>query len=177
MLFFTDPKRTPSPQAVIGRLPAGAAVVFRAFGDPDVLRQGPMLRRLAKARGVAFLVGGDARLARVLRADGLHLPERSVPARIDRRSWPKGFLITAAAHSLSAARRASHAGVDGVVISAVFPSASPSAGWPLGPMRLAFWAREIDCPTYALGGVDRGTALRLGLTGAKGFAAIDGFRT
>ncbi len=161
----------------MARLPRGAGVVFRAFGRPGALDQGRALRTLAREQGVIFLVGGDARLAWALRADGLHLPERSVPPRIDRRRWPRGFLVTAAAHSLAAVRRASIAGVDGIVVSPVFPSASPSAGRPLGPMTLAIWTREAHCPVYALGGVDQWTARRLRLTAARGFAAVDAFRT
>jgi thiamine-phosphate pyrophosphorylase len=177
MLFFTDPERTPSPERVMARLPRGAGVVFRAFGRPEGPVQGLALRRLARERGLVFLVGGDARLARALRADGIHLPERCLPARVDRRAWPRGFIVTAAAHGLAAVRRASDAGVDGVVVSAIFASASPSAGRPLGPMTLASWVRVAGCPVYALGGVDRRTARRLPPTGARGFAAIDAFRT
>ncbi len=161
----------------MSRLPRGAGVVFRAFGRPEALDQGRALRRLARERGLVFLVGGDASLARALRADGLHLPERWVPARVDRRPWPRGFIVTAAAHSLPAVRRASRAGVDGVVISPIFPSASPSAGCPIGPMTLAAWTRAARCPVYALGGVDIRTVRKIGLTGASGFAAIDAFRT
>jgi thiamine-phosphate pyrophosphorylase len=177
MLFFTDPIRTPSPERVMAGLPRGAGVVFRAFGRPDALERGRELLKLARRRGLIFLVGGDARLARALRADGLHLPERDVPHRVDRHVWPRGFLVTAAAHSPAAANRASRAGVDGVVVSAVFPSASPSAGRALGPMRLAAWTRSANCPVYALGGVDTRTVKRLPLTGVSGFAAIDAFRT
>ncbi len=161
----------------MARLPRGAGVVFRAFGRPGARDQGQALRRLARDRGLVFLVGGDARLARALRADGLHLPERWLPALVDRRPWPRGFIVTAAAHSLAAVRRAARAGVDGVVISPIFPSASPSAGRPLGPMTLATWTRAARCPVYALGGIDARTARRLKMTGASGLAAIDAFRT
>ena len=37
LLFFTDPERTPRPWETAARLPAGAAVVFRAFGRADAL--------------------------------------------------------------------------------------------------------------------------------------------
>ena len=161
----------------MARLPRGAGVVFRAFGRPEALEQGRALRRLARDRGLIFLVGADPALARALRADGLHLPERAIPSRVDRRSWPRGFLFTAAAHSLAAIHRASRARLDGVVVSAIFPSASPSAGRPLGPLTLASWIRAAKCPVHALGGVDRSTARGLKLTGARGFAAIDAFRT
>ena len=174
LLFFTDPERTPSPREVMERLPRGAGVVFRAFGRPEVIEQGPTLRRLARDRGLVFIVGVDAALARRLRADGLHLPERSVPTTIDRRSWPTGFIITAAGHSPVALLHAARAGVDGVVVSAVFPSASPSASRAIGMTRLASWARASKLPVYALGGVNSRNASRLVATGVQGLAAVDG---
>lgn len=174
LLFFTDPARTPSPGAVMARLPRGAGVVFRGFGRCELDDLAANLRDLARRRGLVFIVGGDARLARKVRADGLHLPERRLPEIIDRRGWPTGFIVTAAAHGPLAIRRAQRSGVDGVVVSAIFPSASPSAGHPVGVTRLAAWARSTTCAVYALGGVDARTAHRLAGTGIDGLAAIEG---
>lgn len=156
------------------RLPRGAGVVFRGFARPDLDELAADLRALARRRGLVFIVGADARLARKVRADGLHLPERWVPARIDRGCWPKGFIVTAAAHGPLAVRRAQRAGADGVIVSAIFPSASPSAGPPVGVTRLTAWARSTSCAVYALGGVNARTAHRLVGTGIDGLAAIDG---
>ncbi len=55
-----------------------------------------------------------------------------------------------------------------------FPSRSPSAGRPLGPIRLARLVRQAASPVYALGGVDADTVRRLGDTGVVGVAAVDG---
>lgn len=40
MLFFTDPDRTPRPWETAARLPAGSAVVYRAFGALECRRDG-----------------------------------------------------------------------------------------------------------------------------------------
>jgi thiamine-phosphate pyrophosphorylase len=68
-----------------------------------------------------------------------------------------------------AARRS---GVDAVVISPVFASASPSAGRPLGVRRFAAMVREAGVPCYALGGVNASTVGALSKSGAAGIAAI-----
>jgi thiamine-phosphate pyrophosphorylase len=88
-----------------------------------------------------------------------------------------GWLVTCAAHSLAAARRAGAAGCDAVVVSVAFPSASPSAGRPMGPVRLALLARRAGVPVYGLGGVNNKTARRLKDAGLVGLAAVGGFRT
>jgi thiamine-phosphate pyrophosphorylase len=173
LVFFTDPERTPDPLAVVARLPRGAAVVFRHFGDRRAIRQGPALARAARRRGILLLVGADAALAARLGADGVHLPERSVRiAGAIGRSRP-GWLVTCAAHSRAAIVAARRAGADAVFVSPVFDSASPSAGRPIGPVRFASLVRGAGLPVYALGGVGAATARRLTGSGAAGFAAVE----
>ena len=175
LLFFTDPERTPDAEAIAETLPRGAAVVFRAFGAADAVEQGRRLKAIARRRGLVLLVGADAKLAAAIGADGVHLPERLAHrARSVRRP---GWTVTAAAHSLRAARAAQAAGADAAVVSAVFPSRSPSAGPPIGPIRLARLARDAGLPVYALGGVDNKKARRLLDAGLVGLAAVDGLKS
>jgi thiamine-phosphate pyrophosphorylase len=177
LLFFTDPARTPDPARTAANLPRGAAIVFRAFGAPDAEAQGLRLKAVARARGLVLLVGADPRLAARIGADGVHLPERAAGlARRIRQAHPR-WIVTCAAHSLPAARRAAQGGADAAVVSAVFPSRSPSAGPPIGPLRLASLVRRAGLPVYALGGVNDATAGRLRAAGLAGLAGIDGFRT
>lgn len=163
LLFFTDPKRTPDVAAVAERLPAGAGVVLRTFGGPA-----PAIRR----RGLTLLVGANEQLAAALKADGLHLPERMTAAIPRLRARHRDWIITVAAHSPRAVRRARSA--DAVVLSTIFASRSASAGRPIGPARLAAVARSSRVPVYALGGVDMKNARRLRATGVIGIAAIEG---
>ena len=177
MLFFTDPARTLDPETIARRLPPGAAVVFRTFGAPDADPLGARLKVIARQRGLLLLVGADWALAERLGADGVHLPERLAHlARRLKTAHPR-WIVTTAAHSLVAARRALASGADAVVVSAVFPSRSASAGAPIGPLRLAILVRRAAGPVYALGGVDNKKARLLKDTGLVGLAAVDAFRT
>ena len=177
LLVFTDPQRTPDLEAAARALPAGAALVYRAFGAPDAEAQAKRLLALVRARRGLLLVGADADLAASIGAAGVHLPERAAfQARRIKALWPE-WLVTAAAHSPRAARRARTAGADAAVVAAVFPSRSPSAGRPTGVLRLAAIARAAGLPIYALGGVNDLTAGRLRGIGLAGLAAVEGFRT
>jgi thiamine-phosphate pyrophosphorylase len=172
---FTDPARTPDPAALARRLPKGAALVFRAFAAADAEAQGRRLRALVHARGGRLLVGADAGLAARIGADGVHLPERAAARARALKAGRPGWIVTAAAHSLTAARRARAAGADAAVVSAVFPSRSPSAGAPIGTLRLAAVARRAGLPVYALGGVNELTARRLKDLPLAGLAAVAAF--
>jgi thiamine-phosphate pyrophosphorylase len=70
--------------------------------------------------------------------------------------------------------RGARAGADALVVSPIFPSASASAGKPLGPLRLARLVRLSRVPVYALGGVNERTARRLLGVGVAGLAAVEG---
>ncbi len=174
--FLTDPDRTPDPAAVIARLPRGAGVIYRAFGAADAEAVAGRLRRLTARRGLVLLIGADARLAAKVGADGVHLPERLMalagPLRRRRPAW----LITAAAHSSWALTRCGRLGLDAALVSAVFESRSPSAGRPIGPVRLAALARGARGAVIALGGVNNETAPRLIGAGVHGLAAVEGFQ-
>lgn len=172
LLFFTDPIRTPDPEAVAARLPSGSAVVYRAFGAPDAEARARRLRAITRSRGLTLLIGQDIALAERIGADGVHLPERlACRAAALKRSHPR-WIVTAAAHSLRAARRR---GADALVLSVALPSRSPSAGPALGPLRLAARVRAAGGFAYALGGLNNKTARRLIGAGLIGLAAVEGF--
>lgn len=175
LLFFTDPERTPDIEAAARRLPRGSAVVYRSFGAPDAELRARKLLAITRSRGLLLLIGADAALAARIGADGVHLPER-LACRARRLKRP-GWIVTAAAHSAAAARRGLIAGADAVVVSAVFPSASPSAGKPIGPLRLAAIVRMAGGPVYGLGGINDKTARRLTPASLVGLAAVEALRT
>lgn len=173
LLFFTDPARVPDPEAVAGRLPNGAGVVFRAFGAADALDRGRRLRGIADQRGLILLAGADAVLAEAIGADGVHLPEGArnlAPSLRDRRP---DWLVTVAAHNRDAVLAASALGADAVVVSPVFASNSPSAGLPLGLDVLRALVTATDTPVYALGGIRAATVEGLKNIGIVGLAAVE----
>jgi thiamine-phosphate pyrophosphorylase len=171
--LVTDPARTPDPVAAARALPRGAGVIYRPFGAAGALETALALKQVAVRRGLVLLVGADARLAAAAGAHGVHLPERLARQAPDlRRAHPR-WLITGAAHDRAAILRARRLGLDAVLVSAVFPSRSPSAGAPLGPIRFAALIRGAGVPAIALGGVNARTAPRLIDTGARGLAAVE----
>ena len=172
LLLFSDPSRTPDLRALAKRTPRGAALVYRGYGELGSEAVARRLKGLLQARGAYLVVGGDWRLAVKVGAAGVHLPQAL--AHLAPRLRGRFKIVTAAAHSLSAARvKGPHA----VVVSTVFASLSPSASKPMGPIRLAMLVRSARRPIYALGGVANATAGRLLQTGVIGLAGIDGFKT
>lgn len=172
LLFLTDPDRTPDPIAAIKTLPEGSGVIYRHFGSSDRFETGARIAAVCRARKLSFLIAADPSLAAALEADGVHWPEKQLHHA---RHWRGYFQIqTASAHSRRAISRAAQAGIDAVLVSAVFPSRSPSAGAPLGAARLRRLSRIAPLPLYGLGGVSESNAARIanraGLSGISGIA-------
>lgn len=177
LLFFTDPERTPRPWETAARLPAGAGVVWRAFGRADALDEGLRLRAATRASGVMLLVGLDADLAEAVEADGLHLPESAQALAPAVRARNPGWRLTGARHAPRPG--VSGAGwigpelsaLDAVVLSPVFPAGGVSAARPaLGIEAFSRLAHDIGRPVYALGGVGPDQAEALASSTASGAA-------
>jgi thiamine-phosphate pyrophosphorylase len=169
LYFFTDPQRTPDPCAIARRLPRGAAVVYRHFGAFDRARRARELRAICNARGLALLIGADPDLARASGADGVHWPERLLPAQ-----HGDFRLVTGAAHGAAAAARCAAADLDACILSPVLETASTSANPALGLFRASQIARATLIPVIALGGIDSDAARRLPGRGFAGIAAVSG---
>lgn len=172
LLVFTDPRRTPDCLALARALPPGAALVFRPFGDERLLRQGPALAQVCRERQIRLLVGADPSLALALGADGVHLPERLLWRVMPIKRQQPRWLVTLAVHSAKGLMLAAQMGADAAVYSTVFPSASPSAGPPIGVIRFSRLCRLAAVPVFALGGIRPGTVMRLNHSGAAGIALM-----
>ncbi|MFW5659869.1 MAG: thiamine phosphate synthase [Oceanicaulis sp.] len=166
LLVLTDPGRTPDPAILARRLAPGTGLILRTFGEPRIEAAAFEIADIARARALTLLISADPALARRCGAHGVHWPQWSAP----RQPWP-GALTTASVHDPAALRRA-QGRVNAVLISTVFASDSPSAGRPMGPFRLAAWARRSGVPVYALGGVSLATVGRLQGLGVAGVAAV-----
>lgn len=175
VILVTDGDRLDDdPAAAVARLPRGAAVVLRHYRYPERRRLATRLAVMCRRRGIRLLIAGDPRLAVAVGAAGVHLPEAMVgtlAGRGSRQRQPR-WLVTAAAHSPGAMRRAAFAGADAVLVSPVFATASHPDATPIGPLRFAAMVRTSPLPVYALGGITQATARRLGGSGACGFAAV-----
>jgi len=170
LMFLTDPKRVTDPVAVATALPPHSGVILRHFGLADQIKLAAPLAETCRARGHVFLIANDPDLAKRVDADGVHWPERSLA---NARRWGGKFAIqTASAHSRRAIWHAHQASMDAAFVSAIFPSNSPSAGRPIGPIRFRTLAAKAPLPLYALGGISAATASRV--TSYGGLAAIEG---
>jgi thiamine-phosphate pyrophosphorylase len=173
LILLTDETRRPDPRAAIERLPPGSGVIFRHYGHPRRAGVAKELAALCRRRRLWFIVGGDARLALAVKADGLHLRERDLARRI--LPAARRLFVTAAAHSRSTLVAARRKGADAALLGPVFETPSHPGAPVLGPLRFGLMTRASPFPVYALGGIGPQNARRLLGRGAAGIAGIGAF--
>ncbi len=173
---MSDPDRTPDIISAAKSLPKGAALIYRHFGKAGHTEEARELREITAQRKIQFLIGHDTELAETIGADGVHFRrdgELALPRewRARRPDW----LIT-----MAGLKQGSYWGdlalLDGLFISSVFPSNSPSAGAPIGIPSFTDMADRLNAPIIALGGIKPSNAHQLLGTGAAGIAGVEGFK-
>jgi thiamine-phosphate pyrophosphorylase len=172
LILFTDDERLPDPLGAARALPRGAAVIVRAQDAAQRRRLAFALRDVARARSLFLLIAGDVELARMVGADGVHLPQARIGEAAALRARGR-WLVTAAAHGPEAWRKAGY--VDALILSAVFATTSHRGRAALGPARANLIARRSPKPVYALGGITAQNADRLcGFCGIAAIGALKG---
>lgn len=166
--LFTDSVRLPDPRPAAARLPKRiSGVVFRHDDAPDRAALGRDLARICRARQLALVVAGDARLAAALGA-GVHLRGGRWPGVVR----PQYCLVTSSAHSAVQLRRARRAGARLAFLSPVYATTSHPGARALGPHRWAELARRAEIAVAALGGIDGQSVRRLPGWLCRGIGAI-----
>jgi thiamine-phosphate pyrophosphorylase len=177
LVFMSDPKRVTDLPKQLASLPPGCAVIYRHFGEPRRLITAKILRRITISRGQQLLIGGgDVALAEKVKADGVHFRRDAALKGPMKLRQDQPHLIITMAGLKSGDYSAPLSFLDGLFISSIFPSQSPSAGPPIGIENLAKLSQNLKAPIFALGGVTPKTAPDLLKAHISGFAAIDGFR-
>jgi thiamine-phosphate pyrophosphorylase len=156
-------------EAALAAAPPGAVVLQlrnKGLGGRELWRLAERLRELTARKGALLLVNDRLDVARIVGADGVHLPSSGLPVGAARRVAGEALLISAATHSLSEARMAALGGADLVTYGPIWPTPSkpelPAAALapgqgvvrPRGLAALGETVRAVPVPVFALGGVD-----------------------
>jgi thiamine-phosphate pyrophosphorylase len=105
-------------------------------------------------------------------ADGVHLPERCLPAHAVRSLVGDGCIIGRSVHSVEAASQAEREGADYVQVGPVFATASHPGAKPCGLGLVRTVAEAVSVPVIAVVGIDATRIPDVVDAGADGVAVI-----
>jgi thiamine-phosphate pyrophosphorylase len=153
------------------------AIVLRARrpGGP-LLDLADRLRTISAASGTRLLVHDRLDVARLTRADGVHLPSDGLPVRSARVHLGLDPLVGRSTHTPAEAAAALTDGADYVFLGNIWETATHPGRPPLGVTAITNAAAHPACPAHpaiiAIGGVTAARAALARAAGAWGVAAV-----
>ncbi len=127
----------------------------------------------AVIRGRALLVVNDRTdIALAIGADGVHLPEQSLPGQKARDVAGDGCIVGGSVHSVDAAISAEADGADYVQIGTIYKTASKAGREAAGPELISAVRKAVSVPVIAVGGITAENAGEAITAGADGIAVI-----
>jgi thiamine-phosphate pyrophosphorylase len=141
----------------------------RAISAAALTSRSRLLSDVAHARNALALVNDRADIARIVGADGVHLPEAGLPLSAARRILGPAALVGRSVHAPDDARRAADDGADFVFLGPIFATATHPDARPLG---LAALRGLTAVRVIAIGGITPERVARCREAGAYGVAAV-----
>jgi thiamine-phosphate pyrophosphorylase len=174
-----DRLRGRAPGAVVTALVRGGVRLLQFRGKNLTDREFVKLAReavaAAHAGGALLLVNDRPDVARILKADGVHLGQEDLTPRDARALLPPPSLVGLSTHDRTQVEAAKGEGVDYVAVGPVFSTGSKADPEPVVGLSLVAEARRlIECPLVAIGGITLGNAAQAMGAGADGVAVISG---
>ena len=131
-------------------------------------------RLLARARraGVTFVVNDRVDVAVAVGADGVHLGQDDLPARLARPLLRPGMVLGVSTHDVAQSHAARDAGADYVAVGAMFATTTKPDFLLVGPGLLRKLRPDIRVPLVGIGGITHDNVADVIRAGADGVAVI-----
>jgi thiamine-phosphate pyrophosphorylase len=162
---------------------AGAGVIQlrdKSLADRELLNRARRLRRLTAGSETLFIMNDRPDIARLSRADGVHVGQEELTVKDVRAIVGPEPLVGLSTHSIEQARAAALEGADYIGVGPTFPSTTKAFTTYAGLGLARQVAAEITLPAFAIGGVSpenvgqiRAAGLERVVVGAAITAAAD----
>ncbi len=130
------------------------------------------LRARCARASVTFIVNDRVDLAVAVAADGVHLGQEDLPARLARPLLRASMILGVSTHSVEQARAARDAGADYIAVGSMFPTTTKTDFQLVGPGLLRKLRGELRVPLIGIGGITPANVAQVIRAGADGVAVI-----
>lgn len=132
------------------------------------------IRKITQQSNTIFIVNDRLDIALAVAADGVHVGQRDLPARIVRQLIGNDKILGVSAETLDQAIQAEKDGADYLGVGPIFEARStkPDAGEPKGLLLLNTIREQCSIPIIAIGGITQFNARETIKAGADGIAVI-----
>lgn len=129
------------------------------------------LRDLTRRLGVTLWINDRTDIALAVKADGIHLGQKDLPAKVVRKIIPATMLLGITASTVELARQAELDGADCIGCGAVFPTHTKRVK-ELGTAALTDIRNAVKLPIVAIGGINADNAYLPLQCGVNGIAVV-----
>jgi len=139
----------------------------------DFYREADAALRVARDRHIKLIVNDRVDVAFALKADGVHLGQSDLPARVARHVLGPAAIIGLSTHNLEQARLAAEQPVDYIAFGPIFMTSTKEAPDPTTGLAALKSVRDVvDMPIVAIGGITLSNAGKVLKAGADALATI-----
>lgn len=149
--------RRPWVETVAAVLRGGAGIVQlreKELGDRELLERAALLRQMTRDAGALLFINDRPDIARLAKADGVHVGQDDLAAPDVRRIAGPDMLVGLSTHTREQIDAAGAAGPDYIAVGPMFASSTKPQSHVAGVERLRYAARVVDVPLMAIGGLD-----------------------
>ncbi len=179
LLLVTDRRQARRPLAEIVAMALAGGCRWISLREKDLPQdeQVPLVRMLlplVHRHGARLLLHGEAALAKLAGADGVHLPSGSDPAAARALVGPQ-MLVGVSIHTVTEAEAIDPEAADYALAGPAFETPSkPGYGPEIGRIGLAEIARAARVPVLAIGGINTARIGEVIAAGCAGVAVMGG---
>lgn len=138
----------------------------------EIIELGYKIRELASNFNALFIVNDRIDIAKITKADGVHLGQDDISLKIAREILGDDFIIGISTHCPDDAKRAMDGGADYIGVGPVFKTPTKPGRIPVG-LDYVKWASEnVDIPFFAIGSIEPDNIDDVIKAGAKRVAVV-----
>jgi thiamine-phosphate pyrophosphorylase len=152
----------------------GAEVIqlrYKTGSTRDFLTVAESLKVICSERDTPFIINDSLEVALACHADGLHIGQDDIPAKLARKMIPLDMILGVSARTLAEAKTAVAEGADYLGVGAVFATATKDSK-AIGLRSLKEITEAVGVPVIAIGGINKENVKSVMDTGAVGAAVI-----
>lgn len=145
------------------------------LGTRELLPMAYRLREITNAYTAKLFINDRLDIALAVKADGVHLGQKSMPAHAVKKVVQDKLLIGVSTHNLNEAIEAERGGADFITLGPLYETSSKlKYGAPIGVDALRKVKPNVTIPVLGIGGITLDTVREVMDAGADGVALISG---
>lgn len=144
----------------------------KELSDTEFLAEALEIKELCKGYSVPFIINDNVEIAKVCKADGIHIGQNDMAAADVRKIVGEDMILGVSAQTVEQAILAEKMGADYLGVGAVFPTSTKLDADTVSFETLKAICESVSIPVVAIGGITEDNIKKLNGSGICGVALV-----